>query len=59
MSNNAFNYKIQMQLTEQELAQFRAAFAELQSEVVEIFLKAEQHGGFSTANEVINRIRSM
>ena len=59
MSNNAFNYKIQMQLTEQELAEFRAAFAELQSEVVEIFLEAEQHSGFPTANEVINRIRSM
>jgi hypothetical protein len=59
MSNNAFNYKIQMQLTEQELAEFRAAFAELQSEVVEIFLEAEQHSGFPTANDVINRIRSM
>jgi hypothetical protein len=30
-----------------------------QFEVVEIFLEAEQHGGFPTANEVINRIRSM
>ena len=59
MSNNAFNYRMQIHLTEQELAQFRAAFAELQSEVVEIFLEAEQHSGFPTANDVINRIRSM
>jgi hypothetical protein len=59
MSNKNFDYKIQMQLTEQELAQFRVAFAELQSEVVEIFLEAEQHSGFPTANEVIDRIRSM
>jgi hypothetical protein len=48
-----------MVLTDQELAQFRALYAEMQSEVVEIFLEAEQHGGFQTANEVINRIRSM
>ena len=59
MSNDAFNYRMQLHLTEQEIAEFRAAFAELQSEVVEIFLEVEQHGGFSTANEVINRIRSM
>ena len=59
MSNNAFNYKIQMHLTERELAQFRAAYAELHSEVVEIFLEAEQHGGFLAANELINRIRGM
>jgi hypothetical protein len=59
MSNDAFNYRIQMHLTEQELAQFRALFAEMQSEVLEIFLEAEQHGGFPTANEVINRVRSM
>ena len=59
MSNDAFNYQIQMHLTERELAQFRAAYAELHSEVVEIFLEAEQHNGFQTANEVINRIRSM
>jgi hypothetical protein len=50
---------MQIHLTEQELAQFRAAFAELQSEVTEIFLEAEQHSGFPTANDVINRIRSM
>ena len=61
MSNDAFNYnyKIRMHLTERELAQFRAAYAELQSEVVEMFLEAEQHGGFQTANEAINRIRNM
>ena len=59
MSNNAFSYKMQMHLTEQELAQFRAAYAELHCEVVEIFLEAEQHGGFPTANELINRIRGM
>ena len=59
MSNNAFSYKMQMHLTEQELAQFRAAFSELQNEVTEIFLEAEQHGGFPTANELINRIRGM
>ena len=61
MSNDAFNYnyKIQMHLTERELAQFRAAYAELHSEVTEIFLEAEQHGGFQTANEAINRIRNM
>jgi hypothetical protein len=59
MSNDASNYRIQMHLTEQELAQFRAAYAELHSEVVEIFLEAEQHGGFQTANDVINRIRGM
>jgi uncharacterized protein YehS (DUF1456 family) len=57
MINRSFNYQIQ--LTEQELAQFRAAYAELHCEVVEIFLEAEQHGGFQTANELINRIRSM
>ena len=59
MNNKIFSYKMQMHLTEQELAQFRAAFAELQSEVVEIFLEAEQHGGFPAANELINRIRGM
>ena len=59
MNDRNFSYKIQMHLTEQELAQFRAAFAELQSEVVEIFLEAEQHGGFPAANELINRIRGM
>jgi hypothetical protein len=59
MSNDASNYRIQMHLTEQELAQFRALFAEMQSEVLEIFLEAEQHSGFPTANEVINRVRSM
>jgi uncharacterized protein YehS (DUF1456 family) len=57
MINRSFNYQIQR--TEQELAQFRAAYAELHCEVVEIFLEAEQHGGFQTANELINRIRSM
>ena len=57
MNNKSFTYRIQ--LTEQELAQFRAAYAELHSEVVEIFLEAEQHDGFQTANEVIDRIRSM
>lgn len=57
MNNKSFTYRIQ--LTEQELAQFRAAYAELHSEVVEIFLEAEQHSGFQTANEVINRIRGM
>ena len=59
MNNKIFSYKMQMQLTEQELAQFRAAFAELQNEVTEIFLETEQHNGFPTANDVINRIRSM
>jgi len=58
MSNNAFNYRIQMHLTERELAQFRAAFAELQNEVTEIFLETEQHNGFQVANEVINRVRN-
>jgi hypothetical protein len=57
MSVEEFNYRIQMVLTDQELVQFRALYAEMQSEVVEIFLEAEQHGGFPTANEVINRIR--
>ena len=59
MTDRSYSYKIQMVLTDQELAQFRALYAEMQSEVVEIFLEAEQHGGFPTANEVINRIRSM
>ena len=61
MNNDAFkyNYKIRMHLTERELAQFRAAFAELQNEVTEIFLETEQHNGFQAANEAINRIRSM
>ena len=59
MNNKIFSYKMQMHLTEQELAQFRAAFSELQNEVTEIFLEAEQHSGFQTANQVINRIRSM
>jgi hypothetical protein len=31
----------------------------MQSEVLEIFLEAEQHDGFQEANDVINRIRSM
>ena len=57
MSNDAFNYRIQLHLTEQEIAQFRTEFAKLQDEVIEIFLEAEEHGGFPTANEVINRIR--
>ena len=55
--NNSFNYRMQMQLTEQELAQFRAAFAELKNEVTEIFLETEQQNGFQAANEVINRVR--
>jgi hypothetical protein len=59
MSNDAFNYRIQMQLTQQELAQFRALYDEMHSEVVEIFLEVEQHDGFQAANDVINRIRSM
>jgi hypothetical protein len=59
MNNDAFNYRIQLHLTEQEVAQFRALYAEMQSEVLEMFLEAEQHGGFQTANEAINRIRSM
>ena len=59
MSNDAFNYRMQLHLTEQEIAQFRVEFAKLQDEVVEIFLEAEQHSGFPTANQVINRIRSM
>jgi hypothetical protein len=58
MNNNSFNYKMQMHLTEQELAQFRAAFAELQNEVTEISLETEQHNGFQAANEVINRVRN-
>ena len=58
MNNKIFNYKMQMHLTEQELAQFRAAFAELQNEVTEIFLETEQHNGFQAANEVINRVRN-
>jgi uncharacterized protein YehS (DUF1456 family) len=57
MNYDAFNYRIRMQLTEQELAQFRAAYAEIHNEVVEIFLEAEQHDGFQAANDVINRIR--
>ena len=56
--NNSFNYRMQMHLTEQELAQFRAAFAELQNEVTEIFLETEQHNGFQAANAVINRVRN-
>ena len=56
--NNSFNYRMQMHLTEQELAQFRAAFFELQNEVTEIFLETEQHNGFQSANEVINRVRN-
>ena len=56
--NNSFNYRMQMHLTEQELAQFRVAFAELQNEVTEIFLETEQHNGFQAANEVINRVRN-
>ena len=58
MNNKIFSYKMQMHLTEQELAQFRAAFAELQNEVTEIFLETEQHNGFQAANEVINRVRA-
>jgi hypothetical protein len=58
MNNKIFSYKMQMHLTEQELAQFRAAFAELQNEVTEIFLETEQHNGFQAANEVINRVRN-
>jgi len=59
MNNDEFNYRIQLHLTEHELLQFRALYAEMQSEVVEIFLESEQHDGFQTANNVINRIRSM
>jgi hypothetical protein len=58
MNNKIFNYKMQMHLTEQEMAQFRAAFSELQNEVTEIFLETEQHNGFQAANEVINRVRN-
>jgi len=57
MNYDAFIYRIRMQLTEQELAQFRAAYDEIHSEVVEIFLEAEQHDGFQAANDVINRVR--
>jgi hypothetical protein len=59
MNYDAFNYRIQMQLTEQEVAQFRALYTEMQSEVLEIFLEAEQHDGFQAANDVINLIRGM
>jgi uncharacterized protein YehS (DUF1456 family) len=59
MNYNASNYRIQIQLTQQELAQFRAAYGEMHNEVVEIFLEAEQHDGFQAANDLINRIRSM
>jgi hypothetical protein len=41
------------------LAQFRAAYDEIHSEVLEIFLEAEQHDGFQAANDVINCIRRM
>jgi uncharacterized protein YehS (DUF1456 family) len=58
MSDEEFNYRIQLVLTDQELVQFRALYAEMQSEIVEMFLEVEQHGGFQTANDVINRIRS-
>lgn len=57
MNDKKISYTFQIQMTKQELAQWREAYAELQSEVVEIFLEAEQHGGFQTANEVIDRIR--
>ena len=59
MNNKNFSYKMQMQMTERELAQFRVAFAQLQNEVTAIFLEAEEHEGFEAANEVINRIRRM
>lgn len=59
MSDKNISYKFQIQMSEQELAQWLAAYSELQNEVVEIFVEAEQHTGFQTANEVINRIRSM
>jgi hypothetical protein len=59
MNYDAFNYRIQMHLTEQEVAQFRALYTEMQSEVLEIFLEAEQHDGFQDANDVIDRIRGM
>jgi hypothetical protein len=58
MNNKIVSYKMQMHMTEQELAQFRAAFSELQNEVTEIFLETEQHNGFQAANEVINRVRN-
>ena len=58
MNNKIVSYKMQMHLTEQELAQFRAAFSELQNEVTEIFLETEQHNGFQAANEVINLVRN-
>ena len=57
MNYDAFNYRIQLHLTQQEVAQFRALYTEMQSEVLEIFLEAEQHDGFQDANDVINRIR--
>lgn len=57
MNDKKISYTFQIQMTKQELAQWREAYAELQNEVVEIFLEAEQHGGFQTANEVIDRIR--
>ena len=59
MNYDAFNYRIQLHLTQQEVAQFRALYTEMQSEVLEIFLEAEQHDGFQDANDVINRIRGM
>jgi hypothetical protein len=59
MNDKKISYTFQIEMTEQELARWREAYTELQNEVVEIFLEAEQHGGFQTANEVINRIRSM
>jgi hypothetical protein len=42
-----------------ELARFQTAFAETQSQMVELVLKAEQRNGFPKANDVINRIRGM
>ena len=52
-------YRIRMTLSPAELARFQTAFAETQSQMVELVLKAEQRNGFPKANDVINRIRSM
>ena len=59
MNKTLYQYRVRVPMTPIELARFQTAFAETQSQMVELVLKAEQRTGFRSANDVINRIRSM
>lgn len=57
MKKILYQYRVRVPMAPAELARFQTAFAETQSQMVELVLKAEQRNGFPKANDVINRIR--